>query len=330
MATNQKKRVLTGSRATGMPHIGNYFGAYKPAIDLQNRYELFLFLADFHALNEHFDPSENHRNSLIMIASFLACGLDPEKSLLYAQSGVPEVNELAWILSCQVPFGVMARAHSFKDAQAKGIDINMGVFNYPILMAADILLFDANLVPVGQDQKQHLEMARDMAQRFNHHFGETLVIPEPVISDAVAVVPGTDGEKMSKSKNNTVALFGSDKDWKRQVMNIVTDAKGLADPKNPDTCNVFKIYSLLATEAELTTMRDKYVAGGYGYGHAKIELLEKLKAEFSPMRDDFERWMARPDDLRNLLHEGSRKARQIATTKLDAVQARLGLIGRPL
>jgi tryptophanyl-tRNA synthetase len=329
MPTSQKKRVLTGSRATGMPHIGNYFGAYKPAIDLQNRYELFLFLADLHALNEHFSPEENRKNSLIMVASFLACGLDPAKSLLYAQSAVPEVNELSWILSCQVPFGVMARAHSFKDAQAKGIDINMGVFNYPILMAADILLFDANLVPVGQDQKQHLEMARDMAQRFNHRFGETLVMPEPMISDAVALVPGTDGEKMSKSKNNTVALFGSDKDWKRQVMNIVTDAKGLADPKNPDTCNVFKIFSLLANETEIAVMREKYVTGGFGYGHAKLELLEKIKIVFSPMRNEFDNWMKRPDELRDMLHEGSRKARQLATAKLDVIQSKLGLIGRP-
>jgi len=329
MATTRKKRVLTGSRATGMPHLGNYFGAYKPAIDLQDRFELFLFLADFHALNEHYPPEENRLNSYRMVASFLACGLDPSKSLLYAQSAVPEVNELAWILSCQVPFGVMARAHSFKDAQAKGIDVNMGVFNYPILMAADILLFDANLVPVGQDQKQHLEMARDMAQRFNHHYGECLVIPEPMISDTVAVVPGTDGEKMSKSKNNTVSLFADDKEWKKQVMSIVTDAKGLADPKDPDTCNVFKSYSLLGGPAEIGAMREKYIAGGYGYGHAKMELLEKLKEKFGPMRDKYVSWMNRQGDLREMLHEGSRNARALAAEKLNMVQGRLGLIGRP-
>ncbi|MEY4630008.1 MAG: tryptophan--tRNA ligase [Pseudomonadota bacterium] len=329
MTSQKKKRVLTGSRATGMPHLGNYFGAYKPAIDLQDRYELFLFLADFHALNEHYSPEENRRNSLILVAAFLACGLDPVKSLLYAQSAVPEVNELAWILSCQVPYGVMARAHSFKDAQAKGIEVNMGVFNYPILMAADILLFDANLVPVGQDQKQHLEMTRDMAQRFNHHFGQALVIPDPMISETVAIVPGTDGEKMSKSKNNTVALFASDKDWKKQVMNIVTDAKGLADSKNPDTCNVFKLFTLVANEGEVRAMREKYVAGGYGYGHAKMDLLEKMKVVFGPMRDNFDSWMQRPGDLRDILHEGSKKARSLATEKLNMVQEKLGLIGRP-
>lgn len=329
MPTTRKKRVLTGSRATGMPHLGNYFGAYKPAIDLQDRYELFLFLADFHALNEHYTPDENRLNSYRMVASFLACGLDPAKSLLYAQSAVPEVNELAWILSCQVPFGVMARAHSFKDAQAKGVDINMGVFNYPILMAADILLFDANLVPVGQDQKQHLEMARDMAQRFNHHYGESLVIPEPMISETVAVVPGTDGEKMSKSKNNTVSLFADDKEWKKQVMSIVTDAKGLAEPKDPDSCNVFRIFSLLGTPDEIRVMREKYVAGGFGYGHAKMELLDKIKQTFGPMRDRYNDWMARPSDLRDLLQAGSRKARNLAREKLDMIQDRLGLIGRP-
>ena len=329
MATKQTKRVLTGSRATGMPHLGNYFGAYKPAIDLQDRYELFLFLADFHALNEHNTPDENRLNSYRMVAAFLACGLNPAKSLLYAQSAVPEVNELAWILSCQVPFGVMTRAHSFKDAQAKGVDINMGVFNYPILMAADILMFDANLVPVGQDQKQHLEMARDMAQRFNHHYGETLVIPEPMISEAVAVVPGTDGEKMSKSKNNTIALFAEDKEWKKQILSIVTDAKGLADPKNPETCNVFRVFSLLGTPDEISAMRDKYTAGGYGYGHAKMELLDKIKATFGPIRDQYNHWMGRQEDLRNLLHDGSRKARVLAGEKLNRIQDRLGLIGRP-
>ncbi len=329
MTNSTKKRVLTGSRATGMPHLGNYFGAYKPAIDLQHQYELFLFLADFHALNEHHSPAENRLNSYRMVASFMACGLNPSKSMLYAQSAVPEVNELAWILSCQVPFGVMARAHSFKDAQAKGLDINMGVFNYPILMAADILLFDANLVPVGQDQKQHLEMARDMAQRFNHHFSETLVIPEPMISETVAVVPGTDGEKMSKSKNNTIALFADDKEWKKQVLSIVTDAKGLAEPKDPDNCNIVKIFSLLGTPDEVRAMREKYLAGGYGYGHAKMELLEKIQATFGPMRDDYNHWMGRQQDLRNLLHEGSRKARHLAAEKLNAIQERIGLIGRP-
>jgi len=322
-------RVLTGSRSTGMPHLGNYFGAYQPAIALQDRYELFLFLADFHALNEGFTPAENRANSLDLAASFLGCGLDPAKSLLYAQSAVPEVNELAWILSCQVPYGVMARAHAFKDAQAKSIDLNMGVFNYPILMAADILLFDAKLVPVGQDQKQHVEMTRDMAQRFNARFGDHIVVPEPLISSDVAVVPGIDGEKMSKSKANTVPLFADDKTWKKQIMAIVTDTKGLDDPKDPDTCTVVKLYRLMATEAEVREMSDKYRAGGYGYGHAKLALLEKVKERFTPMRDRYLDLMKRPDDLRDIVLAGSKRARDIARAKLEKIHAAIGLIGRP-
>jgi tryptophanyl-tRNA synthetase len=325
----KSKRVLTGSRATGMPHLGNYFGAYKPAIDLQGRYELFLFIADFHALNEGFKPEENRANSLDLAASFISCGLDLSKSLLYAQSAVPEVNELAWILSCQVPFGVMARAHAFKDAQAKGLEINMGVFNYPILMAADILLFDAALVPVGQDQKQHLEMTRDMGQRFNHKFGELLVIPDPLIASEVAVVPGLDGEKMSKSKGNTVALFADDKTWKKQIMAIVTDTKGLDEPKDPSTCTVVKLYKLLASSAEVSEMEDKYRSGGYGYGHAKMALLDKVKQHFTPMRDRYNDLIKRPDELRDMVLDGSRKAREIANAKLEKIHTALGLMGRP-
>ncbi len=324
-----KKRVLTGSRPSGTPHLGNYFGAYKPLIDLQNSYDFFFFLADFHSLNGTDTATETRQFSFTLLATMIACGLDPQRGLLYAQSAVPEVCELAWILGCQAPYGMLTRAHSFKDSQAKGIDVNMGVFNYPVLMAADILMFDADVVPVGQDQKQHLEMTRDFAQRFNNRYGSIMHLPEPLISDDVAVVPGTDGEKMSKSKNNTVAIFATDKDWKKQVMSIVTGSAQLADPKDPATCNVFALYRLVADIVEVQQMADKYRAGGYGFGHAKLELIDKIKAVFGPMRDRYFELMKRPDDLRDLVLTGSARARVLAREKLEKVQEAVGVIGRP-
>lgn len=327
--TARKKRVLTGSRPSGTPHLGNYFGAYKPLIDLQNSFDFFFFLADFHSLNGQDSAAETRQHSYTMLATMLACGLDPNKGLLYAQSAVPEVCELAWIIGCQAPFGMMTRAHSFKDAQSKSIDVNMGVFNYPVLMAADILLYDADVVPVGQDQKQHLEMTRDFAQRFNHRYGQLLVLPEPLISDDVAVVPGTDGEKMSKSKNNTVSIFATDKEWHKQVMSIVTGPAPLADPKDPTICNVFALYKLLASADEIADMSTRYKEGGYGYGHAKLALIEKLKQVFGPMRDRYFELSKRPDELRDLVLAGSSKARMMAREKLDKIQAEIGVIGRP-
>jgi tryptophanyl-tRNA synthetase len=224
---------------------------------------------------------------------------------------------------------MLTRAHSFKDAVAKGIDVNMGVFNYPILMAADILLYDANVVPVGQDQKQHLEYTRDFAQRFNNRYGPVLTVPEPLISEEVAVVPGTDGQKMSKSKGNVVSIFASDKEWKKQVMSIVTGSQGLDEPKDPTTCNVFALYKLVATKDEVDAMAAKYRAGGYGFGHAKLELLEKMKQVFGPMRDRYEDLIKRPDDLRGIVIEGSKRARELARVRLEAVQQAVGVIGRP-
>jgi tryptophanyl-tRNA synthetase len=299
-------------------------------IDLQNQYDFFFFLADFHALNSDIAPAELRQNSYDMLATLLACGLDPAKGLIFAQSSVPEVSELAWIVGCQAPLGMLMRAHSYKDAVAKGVEVNMGVFNYPVLMAADILLYDADIVPVGQDQKQHLEMTRDLAQRFNNRYGDILTVPEPMISEEVAVVPGTDGQKMSKSKSNVVSIFATDKDWKKQIMAIVTDPATLEEPKNPDTCNVFALYKLVATPAETANLAAKYRAGNYGYGHAKLELLEKLKERFGPMRDRYFDLMKRPDDLRQVIVEGSRRARELARIKLDVVQAAVGVLGRPL
>jgi tryptophanyl-tRNA synthetase len=327
--TARKKRVLTGSRPSGSPHLGNYFGAYRPLIELQKAYDFFFFLADFHTLNADYTPAQLREYSYEMIATLLACGLDSAAGCIYAQSAVPEVNELAWILSCQAPYGMLLRAHSFKDALAKGQEVNMGVFNYPVLMAADILLYDADVVPVGQDQKQHLEMTRDFAQRFNNRYGDVLTVPEPLISAEVATVPGLDGEKMSKSKNNYVSIFASDKEWKKQVMAIVTGPASLAEPKDPDTCNVFALYKLLATREEAAAMAEKYRAGGYGYGHAKLELLAKIQQVFGPMRDRYDDWIKRPDDLRDLILGGAKTARRHAVAKLEQVQAAVGVIGRP-
>jgi tryptophanyl-tRNA synthetase len=324
-----QKRILTGARPSGLPHLGNYFGAFRPLIDLQSQYERFFFLADFHALNAVVSPKELREHSHTLLASLLAAGLDPHKGMVYAQSAVPEVNELAWILGCLAPYGMLARAHSFKDAQAKGLEINMGVFNYPILMAADILLFDADIVPVGQDQKQHLEMARDLAQRFNFRYGELLVVPEPMISDSVAVVPGTDGEKMSKSKDNLISMFATDKQWKSQVMGVVTGSATLEEPKDPLTCNVYKLYSLMATPEETNEMAENYRRGNYGYGHAKLALLAKVIETFSPMRDRYFDLMKRPQDLEDIMRQGSKKARHLASLKLEKIQSAVGLLGRP-
>jgi tryptophanyl-tRNA synthetase len=324
-----KKRVLTGSRPSGVPHLGNYFGAYKPLIDLQKKYDFYFFLADFHTLNADYTPAMMRQQSYEMIATLLACGLDPEGGLVYAQSAVPQVTELAWMLSCQAPFGMLTRAHSYKDAVAKGLEVNMGVFNYPILMAADILLFDADVVPVGQDQKQHLEMARDFAQRFNNRYGELLTVPEPMISEDLGIVPGTDGEKMSKSKNNTIAVFATDADWKKQVMSIVTGSATLEEPKDPTTCHVFSLYKLIASKAEVDEMAAKYRAGGYGYGHAKLALLDKIKMTFGGMRDRYFDLIKRPDDLRSIILKGSERARALADVKLEKLQAAVGVIGRP-
>jgi tryptophanyl-tRNA synthetase len=324
-----EKRVLTGSRPTGSPHLGNYFGALKPAIELGIKYELFFFLADLHALNEGPTKEKMYEDSCDLTATMLACGLDLTRNHLFAQSAVPQVAELCWMLGCIAPFGMMQRSVAFKDAQAKGAEVNMGVFNYPLLMAADILLFDAELVPVGKDQKQHLEMARDFGQRFNAKYGEIFTIPEPLISEEVGLVPGTDGEKMSKSTGNVVSIFALDKVWKKQIAGIVTSSEGLDDPKNPDTCRIFFLYKLLARPDEITLMADKYRAGGYGFGHAKAELLNKMIEIFGPMREKYLELMNHKDDLRSIVQQGSIAVREKAILKLDQLQQAMGLLGRP-
>jgi tryptophanyl-tRNA synthetase len=324
-----EKRVLTGSRPSGSPHLGNYFGALKPAIELGKKFELFFFLADLHALNEGPDKNKMYEDSCDLVATVLACGLDVSRNHLFAQSAVPQVAELCWMLGCIAPFGMMQRGVAFKDAQARHVEVNMGIFNYPLLMAADILLFDAELVPVGKDQRQHLEMARDFGQRFNAKYGEIFTIPEALISEDVGLVPGTDGEKMSKSRGNVVSIFASDKVWKKQISTIVTSSEGLADPKNPDTCNVFFLYRLMATPEEIAVMADKYRAGGFGFGHAKIELLNKMIEVFGPMREKYLDLMTHKDDLRSLVQQGSVAVRETAVKKLDMLQQAMGLLGRP-
>lgn len=322
----QKQRVLTGFRPSGKIHLGNYFAAIKTALSFQDSHELFLFIANLHALNTNYNGSEIKEFSLDLIATLLACGLDISKTYLYLQSLIPQISQLAWILSCITPYSLMLRAHSFKDAQAKGLDVNMGIFNYPILMAADILIFDAELVPVGKDQKQHLEMARDIAQKFNNQYGDTFVLPEALISPNISVIPGTDGEKMSKSKNNIIPLFGSDKVWKNAIMSIKTDSKGLNDPKDPDNCVVFKLFTLLASKAEIEEMRSKYIKGGFGYGHAKLELFKKMQEVFGAMRDKYFELIQDKSYLMDILYFNLNKLLQLSEHKIQMVYDKVGLL----
>ncbi|MBP7276524.1 MAG: tryptophan--tRNA ligase, partial [Kiritimatiellae bacterium] len=259
-------RILSGIQPSGKLHLGNYFGMMRPALDLQERGEAFLFIADYHALTSVQDPAALRESVRDVALDFLACGLDPERTAFYRQSDLPEVNELAWLLSTVTPMGLLERCHSYKDKLAKGLAPNHGLFAYPVLMAADILIVQSDLVPVGRDQKQHVEVTRDIAIKFNHAFGETFRIPEPSILSQVAVVPGLDGQKMSKSYGNTLEIFGDPKETRARVMRIVTDSRGLEEPKDPTTCNVFAVWRLFARDDEIAEMEARYRAGGLGYG----------------------------------------------------------------
>lgn len=322
---DKKTRILTGLQPSGSPHIGNYLGAILPAIELSSQHDLLLFLADFHILNNVQPGKENRENCLDLAATLIACGFDYEKHYFYSQSLVPEVTELTWILSCQAGYGLMGRAHSFKDKQAKGMEVNCGLFCYPILMAADILLYKATHVPVGKDQKQHLEIARDLATKFNNHYGEILVLPEPIISEEVGVIPGTDGEKMSKSKSNVISIFATDKQWKKQIMGIVTDSSGVDEKKDPDKCNVYSIYKLLASQDQANEMAENYRKGGYGYGHAKLALLDVVKDKFSEARERYFDLLQSPDTILDVLKTGSNRVRPIATETIAEIKDALGL-----
>jgi tryptophanyl-tRNA synthetase len=319
-------RILTGIQSSGRPHLGNLLGAIIPAIELSkdNRNESFFFIADLHSLTTIKEGEKRREYTFAVAAAWLACGFDTEKNTFWRQSRVPAHTELAWYLNCFTPFPMLANAHSFKDKSEKLADVNAGLFTYPVLQAADILLYDANFVPVGKDQQQHLEMTRDLANGFNHQYGEIFVVPESIISEELKVIPGTDGEKMSKSYNNTIDVFLPDKEMKKQVMSIVTDSIPLEEPKNPDTCNVFKIYALVANSAQKESMRAKYLSGNYGYGHAKTELFELLKVKFEKEREIFNYYMANLNELDKKLNEGEEKAKATAQKVLNKVRQKLG------
>jgi len=320
-------RVLTGIQSTGMPHLGNVLGAMLPAIKMSNdpQKEAFLFIADLHAFTTIRNPEELRNNTYSVAAAWLALGFDIEKNVLFRQSDITEVTELTWYLNCLAPYPMLANAHSFKDRQNRLAEVNGGLFTYPVLMAADILLYDANVVPVGKDQKQHLEITRDLASALNRQYGDDLlVVPEASIDENVQIIPGTDGQKMSKSYNNYLGIFLPEKELKKQVMGIVTDSLGLDDPKNPATCNVFKLYEHVASAQQIAEMRTKYLAGGFGYGHAKNELLAVLLDRFKEARTSYDYLMSNPADLNARLQVGKDKARIIAATTLSRVRKAVG------
>jgi tryptophanyl-tRNA synthetase len=320
-----KKRVLTGVQATGTLHIGNYFGAIRQMVQHQETSDLFLFIANLHSLTSVSDPKLLRSLTLQAATDLLALGIDPEKSHFWAQSDVPEVTELAWILGCVTPFSLMEKAHSYKDKVAKGIHPSIGLFTYPVLMAADILINQVEVVPVGKDQKQHVEIARDIAIKFNSHYGEIFKIPEPLIPESVATIPGTDGQKMSKSYNNTIPIFGEDSAIKKAVMSIVTDSKGVEEPKDPDTNHIFNIGKHFLTKKEADAWADRFRKGGMGYGDAKKFLLEKILTTFGPFKAKRKNLEANPDEVEKILGDGAMKVRAITLKTLEAVRKATGL-----
>jgi tryptophanyl-tRNA synthetase len=319
-------RILTGIQSSGRPHLGNLLGAIIPAIKLseQSGNESLFFIADLHSLTTIKDAQTRINNVNAVAAAWLAFDFDVKKNLLYRQSQIPEVCELTWYLNCFTPFPMLANAHSFKDKSEKLSDVNAGLFTYPVLMTADIILYNANVVPVGKDQKQHLEMARDIATSFNNLYGETFVVPEAKIEEQVMTIPGTDGQKMSKSYGNIIDIFLPEKELKKQIMAIVTDSKALEEPKNPDTDNVFAIYSLLADENQQQEMRSNYLAGNYGYGHAKQALLGLVLDKFKNERERFNQYMNDLATLNKELETGEEKAKIIANETLKKVRNKLG------
>jgi len=318
-------RILSGIQPSGELHLGNYFAMMRPAIELQRDGETFLFIADLHALTTTPEPAKLRERIRTVAVDFLACGLDPERTVFFRHSAVPEIPELAWILGCCTPMGLLERCHSFKDKTARGLSPNHGLFAYPVLMAADILVHRANLVPVGRDQKQHVEVARDIAGRFNRTYGEILVLPEPRIREEVAVVPGTDGQKMSKSYGNTIELFGEEQAMRKKIMAIVTDSKGLADPKDPATCTICALHRLLATPAEQAELEAKYRAGGFGYGHAKQALFDRYWEYFRPFRARRAELLADPGAIDRILASGAERARDVAAATMRDVRQAVGL-----
>jgi tryptophanyl-tRNA synthetase len=320
-------RILTGIQSTGRPHLGNILGAIKPAIELSRKSsnESLFFIADLHSLTTVRDPKVLRENTYAVAAAWLAFGFDTSKNIFYRQSDVTEVCELTWILSCLTPYPMLANAHSFKDKSSRLAEVNAGLFIYPVLMASDILCYEANIVPVGKDQLQHLEITRDIATAFNRIYGDTLVLPEPKIDQQLMTIPGTDGQKMSKSYGNIIDIFLPLKALDKNIKEIVTDSKPLEEPKDPDNCNVFKLYSVLASPAETAEMRKKYLGGNYGYGHAKKEFLELILRTFSKERELFDYYMNNIPELESKLQEGAAKARLIARSVLQKVRTKAGL-----
>ena len=319
-------KILTGIQSTGTPHLGNLLGAILPAIQMANNpdNESFLFIADLHSITQIKNGTELRQNTYSTAAAWLACGLDTNKIVFYRQSDVTETTELAWYLSCFFPFQRLTLAHSFKDKADRLDDVNAGLFSYPMLMAADILLYDATIVPVGKDQLQHIEITRDVASRFNHQMGETFVIPDAKTSEETMYVPGTDGQKMSKSRNNFINIFVDDNALRKQIMGIETDSTPLEAPKNPDTCNVFALYKLLGSTEEITDLRAKYEAGNYGYGHAKQALYDLMVVKFASEREKYNYYINNLEELDKLLLEGATKARKVAQSVLTRVREKLG------
>jgi tryptophanyl-tRNA synthetase len=319
-------RILTGIQSTNVPHLGNLLGAILPAISLSQKpgNDSLFFIADLHTLISVKDAKFRRESTYAVAATWLAMGFDTDKNIFYRQSDVTEVCELTWYLNCFTPYPMLANAHSFKDKASRLSDVNAGLFTYPVLMAADILLYDANYVPVGKDQLQHLEMARDIARTFNNVYGETFVVPEPMIDERVMIVPGIDGQKMSKSYNNFINIFLPEKELKKVVMSIVTDATPLESPKNPDTCNVFAIYKLLASAEQAVEMEMNYRKGGYGYGAAKTALYDLIMQRFGKERDLFQRYMDDHSLLDAHLSKGAEKARVIAGRVLKRTRDKLG------
>ncbi len=319
-------RILTGIQSTNIPHLGNILGAVMPAIELskQSGNDSLFFIADLHSLTSVKDVQQLKESTDAVAATWLAFGFDTDKNIFYRQSDVPEVCELTWYLNCFTPFPMLANAHSFKDKSERLADVNAGLFTYPVLMAADIILYDADFVPVGKDQVQHLEMTRDIAEKFNFRFGDTFVVPQVKIDEAVMIVPGIDGQKMSKSYNNFINIFLPEKELKKIVMTIVTDATPLEAPKNPDTCNVFALYKLIASEQQTKEMRENYLRGGYGYGHAKTALYELILEKFKTQRESYNYYMSNRNELDAKLEIGANKARVIAKATLKRVREKLG------
>jgi len=318
-------RVLSGIQPSGRLHLGNYFGMMKPAIELQEEGQAFLFIANYHALTSVADPALLREATVEVAIDFLACGLDPERTVFFRQSDVPEVTELTWLLSIVTPMGLLERAHSYKDKIAKGMSPNHGLFAYPVLMAADILAYQSDVVPVGRDQKQHVEITRDIALKFNKQFGDVFRIPEPSVIEEVAVVPGLDGQKMSKSYNNHVEIFGDEKSTRERVMRIVTDSKALGDAKEPETCNVFALYRLFASPEEREAMAERYRKGGFGYGEAKEALFEAMWSCFAPFREKREQLRNDPAYVESVLRDGAERAREEAGKTLGVARRAMGL-----